>query len=500
MNISRTKDSYKISLQGRRLALGSSESDAMADAVRSREGSVLRLIAPEAVETICRLFSCGLVNQLTGAGLLTPSRLTELAGEVSEFAIEQPELLAPSHPTELPSSLRKDAALVLLQVALLLDREGFVLRDGDLSGMFVNRIGRPVFHNLGAIRPKGTCIFPYKEFHEACLAPIRLIDRNARFVDLVQRSGIVRIEEDLGIRHPWLMRAVDFVSGMGRTGNRFATLSYRLAVSSRFSGLLHSGLYFRLVREALAKKLGWGPMGNGSGADWTHTLLCRLKWMIERLDVSRVSQRWTNYYKGYDLPAILGATSDWRCHFRNDRAEALLTVLAQEAPGTLLDIGANQGYHSLLAAHLGFSVTAVDNDVGAVDRLYCLLKASGYPLPIRSVVLDFTKLREDDHWRFEADVVIALGFTHHMRLVELLPWSAIVEPLAGLTRRLLITEFKAGTKARGHKVEMTRTLQEDYSLDRFVEALKDRFRSVEVLGSYSAQMGHSLRTMLICRK
>ena len=47
---------------------------------------------------------------------------------------------------------------------------------------------------------------------------------------------------------------------------------------------------------------------------------------------------------------------------------------------------------------------------------------------------------------------------------------------------------------------MTEAIAADYTLDRFVAALKARFRSVDMVGSYVAPGGsRSPRDMIVCR-
>jgi hypothetical protein len=87
-----------------------------------------------------------------------------------------------------------------------------------------------------------------------------------------------------------------------------------------------------------------------------------------------------------------------------------------------------------------------------------------------------------------------------MRRVELLPWDVIVERLSGISRKILVTEFKPGTGASYSKQEMTEANSDDYTLEHLVTALKRHFPSVEVVGDFTAVGSISPRTMVVCRR
>jgi hypothetical protein len=397
--------------------------------------------------------------------------------------------------------MRKDAALSTLRIARILDAGGYVFGDANLQNFFIDRNGRPMFHNLEAIRPKHGRKFPYADFHAACLAPLRLIGARPETAALIQRAGNIDIAEDLAIRRPVLMRFVHGIGRFGAAGKRLAALFRRFCILSPYAGLLHAGLPGAFVWKLFGEWRHRRRTGDDAEADWTGVLLERLEAKIRRIDVAGVTQQWTGYYAGYDLPSILRAGEDWRRHYDNERSRALLTALGDGHGRTVLDIGANQGYYSMLAAHAKFSVTAGDNDIGAIDGLYRMLRDAEFPLPVEPVLLDFVSLDRENMWRFAADAVLALGFTHHMRLVELLPWSVIAEKLALLSREVLVTEFKEGTRARRQNGDITEALIADYTLDKFVAALKIHFRAVEVVGSHTAPDGsRSPRELIVCRK
>lgn len=480
-------------------ALGPSERDSMHH-VSCVDGTVYHGILEGQVEFTRHLFDSGVIDALVAAELLTPSHLIE--GGVAEYplAVEQPELLPTSLPTEMPPSMRRDIGLVLLRLVRALDGFDLSLLTVDSSGLFIDRLGRPVFHNIASIQPREAYKFPYAEFHANFLGPLRLIDRRPEVAGLVQRGGTVTIDEDLAIRRPVLRAIIRHAERLGGPGRKLNQLYQRTVVRSPFGGLLHCGLYATFVKAALHERRVRAKIDENTYSGWTDTLSRNLESRLERLNFDAVTQRWTNYYGHIDLAAIARAGNNWAEKFTGEREQALISVLSEVPAGTLLDVGANNGYFSMLGAHCGFTTTAVDYDIGAIDGLYRLLKSTGSTLPIRPFVMDFAKFDENLWSRFSSDVVFALGFTHHMRLVELLPWPVIAAQLSSLTGKVLVTEFKPGTLARHSKHKMTGDVTDDHTLVQFVAALEAHFPSVEIIGDFTAMDSVSARTMIICRR
>jgi 2-polyprenyl-3-methyl-5-hydroxy-6-metoxy-1,4-benzoquinol methylase len=216
--------------------------------------------------------------------------------------------------------------------------------------------------------------------------------------------------------------------------------------------------------------------------------------------MDRVTGKWTDYHTPHSVQEICRAGKDWRKHFEDPRPRQIMAVLEEEPKSTLLDLGANQGYFSFMASQLGFQVIALDTDMGAIDRLYSALAENGHSQSVRPAVVDFTRLNPEDRDRFVSDVVLALGFTHHMRLVEQLSWPEIAETLAGLTQRLLITEFKLNTHARSSHSETDTFVAADYTLENFITALKAHFADVQLEEITQQDEGGGKRQLILCRK
>ena len=87
-----------------------------------------------------------------------------------------------------------------------------------------------------------------------------------------------------------------------------------------------------------------------------------------------------------------------------------------------------------------------------------------------------------------------------MRLDQQLSWPEIAETLAGLTHRLLITEFKLNTQARSSLSETDTFVAADYTLENFMTALKSHFADVQLVEITRQDELGGERQLILCRK
>jgi SAM-dependent methyltransferase len=126
-------------------------------------------------------------------------------------------------------------------------------------------------------------------------------------------------------------------------------------------------------------------------------------------------------------------------------------ALGSTHPSRVLDIGANTGEFSALAASLGAEVTAIERDQSSADRLFCM--ARDRHLSIHTLHADLARPTPAVGWlnseslallpRLSAqfDLVLLLAVIHHLLLMEQIPLPQIVGLCHRLTRRHLIVEW-----------------------------------------------------------
>jgi SAM-dependent methyltransferase len=155
------------------------------------------------------------------------------------------------------------------------------------------------------------------------------------------------------------------------------------------------------------------------------------------------------------------ARSSWS-QYKSTRSHYTTTQSAQKTewvrnifedlkPARVLDIGANTGEFSALAAEKGARVVAIERDGPAADRLFRMSRRKR--LAIQTIHGDLARPTPAVGWenresttlihRLEgqSDLVLMLAVIHHLLLMEQIPLPAIIELCHRLTFRYLIVEW-----------------------------------------------------------
>jgi SAM-dependent methyltransferase len=153
--------------------------------------------------------------------------------------------------------------------------------------------------------------------------------------------------------------------------------------------------------------------------------------------------------------------SDWseykgsRVHYSTaesaQKLEWVRQVLEDHRPARVLDLGANTGEFSALAASLGADVVALERDPEAAEQLFRMTREQ--KLSVLTVHADLARPSPAAGWENSeasalldrldgsSDMVLMLAVIHHLILTEQIPLDAIVELCHRLTRRHLVVEW-----------------------------------------------------------
>jgi len=142
-------------------------------------------------------------------------------------------------------------------------------------------------------------------------------------------------------------------------------------------------------------------------------------------------------------------------HYTPDQSERkrqwVKAVFDDLHPHTVLDIGANTGEFSALAAATGAQVIALERDSASADRLF--LSSRNWNLDIQTIHADLARPTPPAGWengessgllsRLEAhcELLMMLAVIHHLILMEQIPLAAILALCHRLARRHLIVEW-----------------------------------------------------------
>jgi SAM-dependent methyltransferase len=270
------------------------------------------------------------------------------------------------------------------------------------------------------------------------------------------------------------------------------------------------GLWRRYLRALSAGAAIVPARQGGSAKSPAHfrALIDRLVRVVADLDVTPPRSGYSFYYDEKREALSLADTAAFL-----PKQKTVHDILRARAPGSVLDIGANTGWYSVLAAGLGASVIALEDDESCIDILYARAKRERLRiLPLKGSFAGLTteihgaKALERDYAergvgrnalyragvdRLAADLVLVLGLFHHLVLGEGRPIEGVLEILARLTRRTLVLEFIALDDEKvvgepGFFANLRKFDAGSYNLERVLQAGRRHFPRVEVLASHPA--------------
>jgi FkbM family methyltransferase len=130
-------------------------------------------------------------------------------------------------------------------------------------------------------------------------------------------------------------------------------------------------------------------------------------------------------------------------------------VLDELQPATVLDVGANTGEFSAVAAECGAEVVALERDADAAERITRMSAAK--QLRIQTIHADLARPTPAVGWdnressallpRLEGqfEMVMLLAVIHHLLLLEQIPLRSIVELCHRLTKKFTVVEWVPAT-------------------------------------------------------
>ena len=401
----------------------------------------------QSVYTICQ--RAGFFN----AGLIPTSicPASDLAHLGYDLVLEHERIQFVTYAFEWPPSMFKDAALFQLQLAQRLMHHSMLLKDCGvttnvafdgtqpkyvdfLSIIAKEELGEQTwleplcFHSpFQLLWSKDSTLFNEifcKMFYPGVLYPLYLINLKGRAV--AQKRVF---ETVLNTSHDTITEQEVF-QGV-RNGME---AHYRQALAGREHALTHDD-WNRYI-EILGREIGG-------------------------IDVALKASNYTTYYDEKKEDFNFHPSPEWK-----PKQWAVYDALQKFKPPTVLDIGSNTGWFSILAARGGARVLALDNDAACMDLLY--RKAKQERLPIQTVVMDFTTptpevpahvslensarrrlsrfrsngpLLRSSAQRMQSDFVLALAILHHLVLGSGMTLDDAIKVLASYTREILLMEF-----------------------------------------------------------
>lgn len=351
-----------------------------------------------------------------------------------------------SYPYEWSFNQLKDAALLTLDICRQSLDKGMILKDAtSFNIQFVE--GKPVFIDILSFtkydetRPW----VAYRQFCEHFLFPL-----------LLEKYLASNTRE-------WLKIYLD--------GIPLALTARLLPWKSRLNPSI--AMHVFLQNKVAGNKKDQGQKAPLFSKQKLIHILTHLQTMIGGMKFER-STTWSNYYSETILDN----------QYLEQKERLVKEMLAPFKPGTMIDLGANEGHFSLLAARMGWDVVATDFDDECIDRLYIQVKKKGIQniLPLcndisnPSPALGFAhQERASFEERMHADLVMALALVHHLVIGKNIPLTRLAGYFARLGKFLLI-EF---VPKEDEKTQLLLRQKEDiypqYTREGFEKSFEERF-------------------------
>lgn len=367
-----------------------------------------------AATAVAELAQQGLLVQTTEVPL--PPQPVREAAPRAEVFLEHAAIPLMTWPAEWTASALADAGLLTLDIQCRLVARGLSLQDATAFNVAHTGKG-PIFLDVGGIvKPARLDIwYALGQFQRHFLYPLLLAHR-----------GIT--PADVFLQHLDGIAAPDMARRLGRWGWLRPTLLTSVYLPAWLSGGKASA--------------GTGPSGTNAPGGNPEVQLAILHAQQRRLRRLRRGLQHDSHWSGYRNEHSYSDADD-------AAKQAVVQAFAQSLHGgRLVDLGANTGRYSELAAAKGCSVIAMEGDHAAADLLYRELGGKGVqviranlanPTPAigflnreRSALLD----------RVRADGTMALALTHHLLVSAGLRLAQVAELLHSFAPRLLV-EFVA---------------------------------------------------------
>ena len=421
-------------------------------------GKVLRGLSGRAADHYYRLRSTAFFARLMGSGQVVAT--TEHAGEAPPSprgtpwarVLEHERVPVVSYPYEWSFAMLREAAALQLDVLRAALDESMSLKDGTAYNVqFVG--SRPMFIDIGSFEPASGPWPGYRQFCQTMLFPLM-------------------VQAYLGVPfQPLLRGAVDGLTPSDVAGMFSGLRRFRRGVLRNVT--LHSALERRV--NTASEQVKNDLKTSGFSTEVTKATVKNLAKLVDRLEVARRGSTWSDYRE--------------TCSYSDADADAkrafVRSAVAAGDSRFVLDLGANDGAYSRLAAELADYVVAVDSDEMVIDRLYRQLRAERKEniLPLVINLVDPSgglgwRNRERAAFaeRVRPDVTLALALVHHLSIGANVPLREVVSWLRSFGGRLVV-EFVHADDVQVKRLLANKPpgLFDDYQRRGFEELLAEQF-------------------------
>jgi SAM-dependent methyltransferase len=456
-----------------------------------RSDKVLRVTTPSGLADLERFLTSDSASKLVAQRRLVSSRrldeteVQKLRGEKSLDQLlqrteiggifEHDRIEFPSFPHEWSPEMLHAAGMLTLDICQAVLADGFGLKDAT-PGNVLFRGGAPVFIDLLSFerRDSGNPIWnAHAQFCRNFILPLiafKYWGVKPAAVFLTRRDGLEpdEVYNWLGaMRRFWppFLFHVSLPKWLSRRANSPSLYRDHTISDTEKSRFILDSSFSRLRRSMRSLEPG-----------------------------SKQGGAWSGYMNAHSY-----SSDDFKA-----KEEFVRGAVSECRPLRLLDVGANTGYFSALAAQCGARVVAIDNDTACAGAIWRQAQAS--ELDILPLVVDFSRPSPAVGWRNREcasfldraagafDMVLMLAVLHHLIVTERIPLEEVIQQAAAITTDHFLIEFV------GPQDEMFRTiargrdgLHKDLNEAAFEAAFRPQFDLVRSTPSGAARRLYLLR-------
>lgn len=379
-------------------------------------GEIFRQVNPGYKGAYERLLSSGLYDELCEGGLMVAHAEIDPHPYTGAYKVLRPEPIPfISYPYEWCFSQLKDAALLTLEIQARALEKGMYLKDASAYNVQF-RHGRPVFIDTLSFEcyQEGLPWAAYRQFCEHFLMPLAIAAYRDQQLLSLQKSFIE------GIPLP--------------IGTTILPFKARLRPGLLMHLFLHAGSQTRHAGRKVGshKKIGLSLFR-------LQALIDSLRSTVASLRLPQKATVWGDYYAETNYSEISMAA----------KKTIVERLVAASKAKVVLDLGANTGVFSRIAAKSAELVVSTDFDALCIEKSYLQARTDGAK-NILPLVIDVTSPSPPLGWRlqerpgffsrFEGELVMALALIHHLAIGRNLPLPCIAHHMSEMAA-VLVIEF-----------------------------------------------------------
>ena len=414
------------------------------------ERSVHRFVAHKYKQEYDHLMRSGLYHELTDRSLLIPHAESLLTAEEKKhyYKLLIPELIPViSYPYEWTASQWQQVVSCFLEINILALKYGMILKDAtpfnfsfyEGECIFFDTLSFEFYH-------EGDPWTAYRQFCELMLGPLLLLRFN----------------------HPdWTRQLTAAINGWNL---KFISRNLPLRSYISLAALLHIHWHSRYAGKS---------SGSSTATSFTkqklELLWSSLHWSVRRLKIRIKHPGWSDYYD----TTILSDT------YLQHKKELVKKIISALEINCVVDLGANTGTFSFLAADLVPAVVALEADHLCLEELRRNMVARQVT-NITTLLSNIAEPAPGIGWnnaerfpllqRLHGDMVFALALIHHLCIGQNIPLGFVAELLFQMTGKYVLIEFipKADPRVRAMLADR-KDIFDAYSEDGFVHCFTRYF-------------------------